>query len=287
MLLPRPAGRRFGRFALWTLGVLLAICAAVAIGYELQTSALQAYLLPRYTAKVSYKLAEGPSQSIAFPRSAPFDDRLGYSHLGDFQRRLVERGFIVDRQAVVSPELVRLVDLDIAPPYQEPLVAGLTIHGMNGTRLYDAARSARAFRSFDDVPPLLVQTLLFIENRELLAPIDPRANPAIEWDRMAKASLLYAGSKLGMSFPIQGGSTLAIQLEKYRHSPNGRTNSPLDKLRQVAGASLKAYREGADTRAWRRQIVVDYFNTAPLAAAPGYGEIYGIGDALYAWFGPT
>ena len=162
--------RRFGRFALWTLGVLLAICAALAIGYELQTSALQAYLLPRYTAKVSYKMADGPSQSIAFPRSAPFDDRLGYSHLGDFQRRLVERGFIVDRQAVVSPELVHLLDLDIAPPYQEPLVAGLTIHGMNGTRLYDAARSARAFRSFDDVPPLLVQTLLFIENRELLAP---------------------------------------------------------------------------------------------------------------------
>jgi len=40
----------------------------------------------------------------------------------------------------VSPELVHLLDLDIAPPYQEPLVAGLTIHGMNGTRLYDAAR---------------------------------------------------------------------------------------------------------------------------------------------------
>ncbi len=156
---------------------------------------------------------------------------------------------------------------------------------MNGARLYDAARSQRAFRSFDDVPPLLVQTLLFIENRELLAPIDPRSNPAIEWDRMAKASLLYTGRKLGLNIPIQGGSTLAIQLEKYRHSANGRTNSPLDKLRQVVGASLKAYREGADTRGWRRQIVVDYFNTAPLAAAPGYGEIYGLGDALYAWFG--
>lgn len=277
--------RRFGRFVFWSFTLLLAICLAVAIGYELQTSALQAYLLPRYTAKVTYALADGPSASIAFPRSAPFDDRLGYSRIGEFQRRLQERGFVVSKQAVVSPELVQLLDLDIAPPYREPLVAGLTIHGMNGTRLYDAARSARAFRGFDDVPPLLVQTLLFIENRELLAPIDPRSNPAIEWDRMAKASLLYTGSKLGMNLPIQGGSTLAIQLEKYRHSPNGRTSSPFDKLRQVAGASLKAYREGADTRGWRRQIVVDYLNTAPLAAAPGYGEIYGIGDALYAWFG--
>ena len=277
--------RRFARFVAWSLLLLLAICAILAVGYELRTSALQAYLLPRYTARVSYRLGEGASPSIAFPRSAPFDDRLGYSHLGAFQHRLEERGFTVAHQAVVSPELIQLLDLDIAPPYREPLVPGLVIHGMGGSRLYDAARSQRAFRGFDDVPPLLVQTLLFIENRELLAPIDPRANPAIEWDRMAKASLLYTGSKLGLDFPIQGGSTLAIQLEKYRHSPNGKTNSPLDKLRQVAGASLKAYREGADTRGWRRQIVVDYLNTAPLAAAPGYGEIYGVGDALYAWFG--
>jgi membrane peptidoglycan carboxypeptidase len=280
-----PRRRRFGRFVLWSFALLLAICLAVAIGYELQTSALQAYLVPRYTAKITYTLGNGASPSIAFPRSAPFDDRLGYSRIGEFQRRLEERGFIVSRQAVVSPELVQLLDLDIAPPYREPLVAGLTIHGMNGARLYDAARSARAFRSFEDVPSLIVQTLLFIENRELLAPIDPRSNPAIEWDRMAKATLLYAGSKLGMRFPVQGGSTLAIQLEKYRHSPHGRTNSPLDKLRQVAGATLKAYRDGADTRGWRRQIVVDYLNTAPLAAASGYGEIYGIGNALYAWFG--
>jgi membrane peptidoglycan carboxypeptidase len=277
--------RRVGRYVVWFLTVVLALSAAVAIGYELRTSALQAYLLPRYTARVSYRLGEGPSPRVAFPRSAPFDDRLGYSRLGDFQRRLEERGFTVTRQAVVSPELVELLDLDIAPPYREPLVPGLVIHGMGGSRLYDAARSQRAFHGFDDVPTLLVQTLLFIENRELLAPFDPRANPAIEWDRMAKAGLLYTGSKLGMDFPVQGGSTLAIQLEKYRHSPDGKTSSPLDKLRQVAGASLKAYREGPDTRGWRRQIVVDYLNTAPLAAAPGYGEIYGIGDGLYAWFG--
>lgn len=277
--------RRLGRWLGWSLALLLAISLLVAIGYELRTSALQAYLLPRYTARVSYALGDGRSPSIAFPPGAPFDDRLGYSRLATFQERLEARGFEVTRQAVVSPELQQLLALGIAPPYPEPVVPGLTIHGMHGARLYDAARSRRSFRSFDDLPPLLVQTLLYIENRELLAPYDPRANPAIEWDRMAKASLLYAGGKLGLDLPVQGGSTLAIQLEKYRHSPGGRTASPLDKLRQVAGASLKAYRGGADTRPWRRQIVVDYFNTAPLAAAPGYGEIYGIGNGLYAWFG--
>ncbi len=270
------------RLVLWPI---LLISLAVAIGYELRTSALQAWLLPRYTARIQYAVAEGPSKSIAYPRSAPFDDRLGYSRLGEFQSRLEERGFEVERQAVVSPEMVRLLDWGVAPPYREPLIAGLKVRGMDGAPLYDATRSQRGFVGFEDVPPLLVQTLLYIENRELLSPYDPRANPAIEWDRMAKASLLYTGTKLGLPMPLQGGSTLAIQLEKYRHSPHGRTSSPLDKLRQVAGASLKAYRAGADTREWRREIVVDYLNTAPLAAAPGYGEINGLGDGLYAWFG--
>jgi membrane peptidoglycan carboxypeptidase len=270
------------RLVLWPV---LLISLAVAIGYELRTSALQAWLLPRYTARVQYEVAQGPSERIAFPSSGPFDDRLGYSRLGDFQARLEEHGFEVERQAVVSPELARLLNWGVAPPYREPLIAGLKVHGMDGEPLYDATRAQRWFLTFDDVPPLLVSTLLYIENRELLSPNDPRANPAIEWDRMAKASLLYTGTKLGLPVPLQGGSTLAIQLEKYRHSPHGRTNSPLDKLRQVAGASLKAYRDGADTRDWRREIVVEYLNTAPLAAAPGYGEINGLGDGLYAWFG--
>src|SRR5262250_580260 len=264
---------------------LLLISIAVAISYELRTSALQAWLLPRYTARLQYEIADGPSSSIAFPRSAPFDDRLGYSRMGEFQSRLEERGFEVERQAVVSEEMRQLLDWGVAPPYREPLVAGLKVHAMDGAPLYDATRSQRWFLSFEDVPPVLVQTLLYIENRELLSPYDPRANPAIEWDRMAKASLLYTGTKLGLPVPLQGGSTLAIQLEKYRHSPHGRTATPLDKLRQVAGASLKAYRDGADTREWRHEIVVDYLNTAPLAAAPGYGEINGLGDGLYAWFG--
>lgn len=281
------APRRRRRFSVvrHLLLPLIAVGLAIAVGYELHTSALQAWLLPRYTAQIRFELGEGPSKSIAFPRSAPFDDRLGYSRLGEFQSRVEQRGFEVARQSVMSPETVRLLNWGVAIPYREPLVAGLKVHGMGGAPLYDSTNSPRWFTAFEDVPPLLVETLLYVENRELLSPNDPRANPAIEWDRMAKASLLYTGAKLGLPVPKQGGSTLAIQLEKYRHSPRGRTNSPLDKLRQVAGASLKAYRDGADTSEWRRDIVVDYLNTAPLAAVPGYGEINGLGDGLYAWFG--
>jgi membrane peptidoglycan carboxypeptidase len=264
---------------------MLAVTVAGAAGYELRTSALQALFLSQFTAKLSYELAAGPSTSIVFPHAGPFDDRRGYSRIGDFQARLEARGFEVDQQTRFSPELVRLMTWGVNPPYREAPVTGLTVRGKGGILLYESVRNERHFDSFEEIPPILVSSLLFIENRELLDPFDPRTNPAIEWPRLAKAGLLYTGNKLGLPVPQQGGSTLAIQLEKYRHSPGGRTNSIGDKLRQVASASLKAYRDGADTRASRHDIVLDYFNTVPLAGASGYGEINGLGDGMYIWFG--
>ena len=53
----------------------------------------------------------------------------------------------------------------------------------------------------------------------------------------------------------------------------------------MVSASLRAYRDGADTSAARRQIVVDYLNSTPLSARTGFGEVNGLGDGLWAWFG--
>ena len=64
---------------------------------------------------------------------------------------------------------------------------------------------------------------------------------------------------------LEGGSTLAVQLQKYRHSGNGRTNGPAEKLRQIAAASLSAYRSGPNTRKERHEVVLDYLNTLPLS----------------------
>jgi membrane peptidoglycan carboxypeptidase len=58
-----------------------------------------------------------------------------------------------------------------------------------------------------------------------------------------------------------------------------------DKLRQMASASLRAYLDGEDTLARRRQIVVDYLDTVPLSAQAGSGEVNGLGDAMWAWYG--
>jgi membrane peptidoglycan carboxypeptidase len=141
------------------------------------------------------------------------------------------------------------------------------------------------FADLTEVPAVVVSTLLFMEDRTALHPGDARSNPAVDWPRLAKAALLYAGAGFGLPFPVQGGSTLATQLEKFRHSPAGRTGSMADKLRQMATASLRAYRNGPDTTAWRRRIVVDYLNAMPLAAVPGHGEVNGLGAGLEAWFG--
>jgi membrane peptidoglycan carboxypeptidase len=58
-----------------------------------------------------------------------------------------------------------------------------------------------------------------------------------------------------------------------------------EKLRQMSTASLRAYLNGPNTLEMRRETVTAYLNTVPLAAAPRYGEVNGIGDGLWAWYG--
>jgi membrane peptidoglycan carboxypeptidase len=96
--------------------------------------------------------------------------------------------------------------------------------------------------------------------------------------------LVQGGRTLGLPLANEGGSTLAVQLEKYRHSQEGLTSSSVDKIQQIVSASLRAYQGGPDTREARRRIVLEYLNSMPLAAAPGVGEIHGLKDGLRTWF---
>lgn len=275
--------------------VLSGLLLLAALAYESRTSTLQSYLLPRYAAKLTYEIEAGPSPQIEFPRSGPYDQRLGYSLLPDFQQRLDSQGFRIVEQARMAEPMAQLARLGITPPYDEAAAAGLVVHSAHvestqgestqGESMFDARHPQFSFVRFEDIPPLVVESLLFIENRELLADADPRRNPAVDWDRLAKAGALYVGRQLGIGSSVEGGSTLATQIEKFRHSPGGRTSSALDKLRQLGSASLKVYREGPDTREERRQIVVDYLNSMPLAAVADYGEVHGLGEGLHAWFG--
>ncbi len=276
-------GKKRLRRWLWLALVPLALIGFIVV--ESQTSLLQSWLFTRTNNRLVYEIAAGSSARIAFPRSAPFDDRRGYSKLPVFLARLEKQGYGITRQAEQSETMIDLIHRGISPPYVEPPETGIEIQGADGIPLFRHAQSEFLFAQIDDVPPLLVKTLLFLENRGLSRWSFPRENPAIEWDRLLKAGALYIGYKLNLPVSVEGGSTLAVQLEKFRHSPNGRTESPTEKFRQVIGASLKAYRAGTNTRAWKARIIVDYLNTVPLAAAPSYGEIHGLGEGLYAWFG--
>ena len=275
----------FKRFKvwLWWLGMLAIIAACVFI--EIQTSLLQSWFFTSTNERLYYTLQDGRSSEILFPRSAPFDDRRGYSKLPAFQSKLEAQGYKVRQQTRQSETMLTFVERGVSPPYMERPDTGLEIMGADGASLFRYAQADFLFEKLNGIPPLLVKTLLFLENRDLDRPATSWQNPVIEWDRTFKAALFYIGSKLQLPVAVQGGSTLAVQLEKFRHSPNGRTDSPAEKLRQIVGASLKAYREGPNTRAWRERIIVDYLNTVPLAAAPSYGEIHGLGEGLYAWFG--
>src|ERR1051326_1462646 len=269
----------------WVMIAVVPVVIATLILFEARTSQLQAHVLSLIAAKLSYSMGSGPSATIAFPSSGPFNEARGYAELPGFARRLTKAGFRITSQARLSPQLERLSQWGINPPFHEKPDTGLIVRGENQAILYDASSRERIFKTYGDIPSLLIKALLLVENRELEESEVATRNPVVDWGRLGKAGITYAGHKLGLPMHIEGGSTLATQIEKFRYADGGRTNSPSDKLRQMISASLRVYRDGPDTRAERRDIVVDYMNSVPLAAAPEYGEVYGIGNGLYAWFG--
>jgi membrane peptidoglycan carboxypeptidase len=267
----------------------LATAAGAALLYaaarEVSGSPLQARLLGKLAAEARYGVEPLPSAAIRFPGPGPYDQRRGYTQLPLFIDRLRARDFEVTEQVRLSPRMLAFDSLGLFAVYHETSQAGLLLQDCRGASLYAQGWPRRVYGHFDAVPPLLVDALLFIENRELLDPGWPRRNPAIEWGRLTRATLARTWRLVDPGHAAPGGSTLATQIEKYRHSPEGRTESWRDKLRQMASASLRAYLDGEDTRARRRQIVADYLDTVPLAAQVGSGEVNGIGDAMWAWYG--
>ena len=270
-----------GRFGV----AALLVVTTVATADELRTSRVQAWLFASIGNEVSFETAPGPSPAIRFPEPGPYDLRLGHARLPDFLARLETSGYVIDRQARSSDRLLSLINGGVYPLYLEKPQAGLQIVDRDDRTLFVARYPERIYQGFDEIPPLVVQTVLFLENRELLDAQTPYRNPAIEWDRTVRAILHLGVRYVDPTFPRLGGSTLATQLEKIRHSPDGVTRSVGDKLRHITTASLRAYLGGRDTLEAQRRIVTDYLNSIPLAALPGHGEVIGLGDGLWAWYG--
>ena len=265
--------------------LIIGIVIVKLVQEEVKTSKYQARYLSEISKQLSFKLTPGPSASIRYPEYGPYDERLGYTLLPGIIERLENSGFSIVNQASPSPMMTELTNYGLFTIYHEKTQAGLRITDKADQLVFKAVYPTYGYPNFQAIPPLILDTLLFIENRELLNEEFATVNPAIEWDRLGFAGLQLMAHKLGITSNVPGGSTLATQLEKYRHSKNGYTNSIVDKFRQMGTASLRAYLMGPDTREMRQEIALSYLNSMPLAATPKLGEIHGLGDGLSAWFG--
>ncbi len=269
--------------------LILAVLAFAALGIlffrETESSAFQADYLSRLAKDIRWTIESGPNPDLSISQAGPYDERLGYSRLPTMIPRLADQGFQVSAQARLSPRMQALIDLGLFAPYREKSQAGLLVTDSSGQPLFKALSPGRVYENFEAVPPVVANSLLYIENRDLLDPSHAGKNPAVEWARLGKAVQDKAIQLFRPEHDVPGGSTLATQIEKYRHSPNGLTLSAGDKLQQIASASVRAYLDGEDTLPARRRIVVNYLNTVPLAAVAGFGEVNGLGDGLWAWYG--
>jgi len=272
----------------WLLFWLLLTAGLVGFFYllwhEMQTSQRQARFFSDWARELVFERRPQPAGGSRYPGAGPYDERMGYSRLPEFLPRLQARGYAVTAQAQQSPALQSYLDRGFFPPYAERVQAGLQVQDCRGEALFGFRSPQQVYRSYAEVPPLVAQTLAFIENREVLDTSEPRHNPAVEWPRLGKAMVDQAIELVHPDHTAAGGSTLATQIEKFRHSPDGRTSSAMDKYRQMVSASVRAYRDGKETTLARQRILLDYLNSLPLGAQRGWGEVHGVNDGLMAWY---
>jgi membrane peptidoglycan carboxypeptidase len=261
--------------------VVLPLVMIVLLGIELRTSVGQAVVLSTWADAISYSVEAGSSGRVEYPEHGPYNERLGYSNLAPMIERLTARRYEVTEQARMSWPTILTMRAGLYPVYRHKDQAGLQIQDHRTRDLFEVRYPGHAYTTPDSIPEMVWRSLLFIENRELLDRSQAYKNPAVEWDRFA----LAAFQRIVTGGEGPGGSTLATQLTKVRHSPGGRTHSAPEKLRQMASASLSAYRSGMETLRERQHIVKEYLNQLPLAATANHGEVNGLGDGLWAWYG--
>ena len=211
---------------------------------EARTSGLQARFFSSVDTGLRVEMEPGPSGAMVYADTGPYDVRLGYARLPSFIGRLEKSGFRVDGQARSSPRLRELVGPRPVPDLSREDAGGPPRDRPRGHAHLLGRYPERIYERFDAIPPAVVATLLFIEDRQLLDADRPHLNPALNWGRLARAMVVDLRVRLGEDARMIGASTLATQIEKFRHSPDGRTSSAREKLRQMLSATFRAYQGG-------------------------------------------
>lgn len=149
------------------VGILSAGLFGVALVIEVHTSWLQSKILST-TARVStFTLQPGPSPNIRWPRSGPYERRLGYTDLPALVHRLARSGFQITAQARNSFLSTAIGYFTTAPIYSEKTRAGLNVLDRDGAPLFVRLYPERTYPDFQAIPSVVAETLLFIESREL------------------------------------------------------------------------------------------------------------------------
>ncbi len=267
---------------------MLVVCSLILVAvswFEARTSYLQSRYFGGYAPLIGASLGPGASEAFGLTDQGPLDQRMGYAGLDEMVDSLQAKGFQIERQARWSGVMMQAQQEGLFVIYPRKVRAGLSFRGPDDAVEYAYRYPQQHYERFEDIPDLLVQTLLFIEDREVLSDSQVRKNPAVAPERLTRALLDKGLSMLGSGRDVAGGSTLATQMEKYNHSASGRTESVGEKARQMVSASLRAYLGGPLTLESRREIVRDYVNSVPLGARSGWGEVHGVGDGLSVWLG--
>ncbi len=110
----------------------------------------------------------GPNEHMRYPKAGPYNERLGYTYLPFYAKTLLAGDFAVVEQARGSEAYTDLLRRGIYPIYHPKATAGLTLFDASGKKIYTASYPNHIFENFESIPPLLVRTLLYVENRELL-----------------------------------------------------------------------------------------------------------------------
>jgi membrane peptidoglycan carboxypeptidase len=278
----QPRKSKIRRAIVWSLSILLGCALAMLL---VSNSYLNSLLIHRAVADLSFEIKPGASSAVLFPNAGPYDRRLGYAYLPFLIDRLKARNFEIVTQAVQSSALLRFIEAGGYAVYHEKSQAGLVLKDGSGRTLEATSYPSAVYRRFEEIPAVLIDTLRFIEDRDILDPNDRYRNPALEWRRFASAVAGQLGGIVNPGLRRGGASTLATQIEKYRHSPDGRTETVTEKMRQIVTATARAYLDGLETTTAQREIVTAYLDSTPLGSRPAYGEVVGLGDAMSAWFG--
>ena len=143
------------KFILASSVLMLLVVVGLLVAQEMRTSYYQARFFAGLASKASYTVAAGPSPTIRFPQSAPYDDRLGYAQLPAYISKLRFRDFEIVKQARISEDMAKIVDAGYFAPYSEKNQSGLSILDRHNDSLFQERYPKRIFQRFDDVAPIL------------------------------------------------------------------------------------------------------------------------------------